>query len=246
MTSLLSAEAIPRRTMTLFFMVDTSGSMIGNKIGAVNDAIVNVLPMLRDISATNADAEIKVAALQFASDTKWLYTEPKTLDDFKWIDVKAGGLTSLGEACRQLNMKLSMSHGFMQSASGSYAPAIILLSDGGPTDNFDAGLQSLQANKWFDSAIKVAIAIGDDANMEVLTRFTGNNESVVKVHNIEALKQIIRAVSVTSSKVGSQSAAAGSGSKQGQVNEELAKVVQDTDGAESAAAPDPQSYDDWD
>ena len=38
--------SVPRRTMTLFFLIDTSGSMEGNKIGAVNDAVVNVLPML--------------------------------------------------------------------------------------------------------------------------------------------------------------------------------------------------------
>ena len=34
--------SVPRRTMTLFFLIDTSGSMEGNKIGAVNDAVVNV------------------------------------------------------------------------------------------------------------------------------------------------------------------------------------------------------------
>ena len=40
---------VPRRTMTLFFMVDTSGSMDGRKIGAVNESIQEVLPMINDI-----------------------------------------------------------------------------------------------------------------------------------------------------------------------------------------------------
>ena len=48
---------IPRRTMTLFFMVDTSGSMSGRKIGAVNESIQEVLPMINEISAANPDAE---------------------------------------------------------------------------------------------------------------------------------------------------------------------------------------------
>ena len=34
--------SVPRRTMTLFFLIDTSGSMQGNKIGAVNDAAFRV------------------------------------------------------------------------------------------------------------------------------------------------------------------------------------------------------------
>ena len=44
MSLLGEVESVPRRTMTLFFVIDTSGSMAGNKIGAVNDAVVNVLP----------------------------------------------------------------------------------------------------------------------------------------------------------------------------------------------------------
>ncbi|WP_304428654.1 VWA domain-containing protein [uncultured Duncaniella sp.] len=231
--------------MTLFFLIDTSGSMSGNKIGAVNDAIVNVLPMLEDISSSNPDAEIKVAALEFSNGTKWLYNEPKSVEDFKWIDVQAGGLTSLGEACLELNSKLSRS-GYMKSASGSYAPAIILLSDGGPTDNFDGGLQTIQGNNWFKNAIRIAIAIGDDADLDVLARFTGNSEAVIKVQNIDALKQIIRIVAVTSSQIGSKSSSAGDTSKQDQVIKDVNQAVDNIDGASTAAAPDSSSYDDWD
>lgn len=219
--------------------------MSGNKIGAVNDAIVNVLPMLEDISSSNPDAEIKVAAMEFSNGTKWLYNEPKSVEDFKWIDVQAGGLTSLGEACLELNSKLSRS-GYMKSASGSYAPAIILLSDGGPTDNFDGGLQTIQGNNWFKNAIRIAIAIGDDADLDVLARFTGNSEAVIKVQNIDALKQIIRIVAVTSSQIGSKSSSAGDTSKQDQVIKDVNQAVDNIDGASTAAAPDSSSYDDWD
>lgn len=145
MSLLDDVVSVPRRTMTLFFLIDTSGSMMGNKIGAVNDAVVNVLPMLDDISKSNPDAEIKVAALEFSNGINWLYDEPKSSSDFVWQDVQASGLTSLGAACTELNSKLSR-NGFMQSASGSFAPAIILLSDGGPTDDFQAGLAKLKSN----------------------------------------------------------------------------------------------------
>ena len=158
---LLDNESIPRRQMTVFFMIDKSGSMTGSKIGEVNDAIANVLPMLGEISDENPDAEIKVAALEFATDTRWLYDEPKLANEFIWQDVTAEGMTSLGEACQELGKKLSRNGGFMSSPSGCYAPAIILLSDGGPTDNYEAGIKVLQGNSWFKSAIKIAIAIGD-------------------------------------------------------------------------------------
>jgi len=241
--------SVPRRTMTLFFLIDTSGSMEGNKIGAVNDAVVNVLPMLNDISETNPDAEIKVAALEFSNGVNWLYDEPKLAKDFIWQDVTASGLTSLGAACSELASKLSRSGGFMQSASGSFAPAIILLSDGGPTDDYNTGLAKLKANNWFKSAIKIAIAIGDDADKDVLKDFTGSSEAVITVHNIDALKQIIRVVAVTSSQIGSKSSTAGETTKQEQVVKDIQDATQNIDGAESSdstSTVDSSQYiDDW-
>ena len=241
--------SVPRRTMTLFFLIDTSGSMEGNKIGAVNDAVVNVLPMLNDISETNPDAEIKVAALEFSSGVNWLYDEPKLAKDFIWQDVTAGGLTSLGGACAELAAKLSRNGGFMQSASGSFAPAIILLSDGGPTDNYEVGLAKLQGNNWFKSAIMIAIAIGDDADKDVLKQFTGNSEAVITVHNIDALKQIIRVVAVTSSQIGSKSSTAGDVTKQDQVIKDVQDAAKNIDGADTAdstSTVDSSQYiDDW-
>lgn len=237
---------IPRRTMTLFFMIDTSGSMAGSKIGAVNDAVVNVLPLLEEISAENPDAEIKVAALEFSTTCHWLYNEPKPANEFVWQDVQANALTSLGEACKELSSKLSRS-GFMKSASGSFAPAIILLSDGAPTDDFASGLAMLKQNNWFKAAIKVAVAIGDDADKEVLAQFTGTNEAVFTVHNIEALKQVIRIVAVTSSQIGSKSSTADDNTKQDQVIAEVKSAVDNIGGAEVASAPSSTvSYDDWD
>lgn len=241
--------SVPRRTMTLFFLIDTSGSMEGNKIGAVNDAVVNVLPMLNAISETNPDAEIKVAALEFSNGVNWLYDEPKLAKDFIWQDVAASGLTSLGAACSELASKLSRSGGFMQSASGSFAPAIILLSDGGPTDDYNTGLAKLKANNWFKSAIKIAIAIGDDADKDVLKDFTGSSEAVITVHNIDALKQIIRVVAVTSSQIGSKSSTAGETTKQEQVVKDIQDATQNIDGAESSdstSTVDSSQYiDDW-
>lgn len=232
-------------------MIDTSGSMYGSKIGSVNDAIENVLPMIGEISDENPDAEINVAVLEFSTETRWLYDEPKDAKEFIWQKVEADGLTSLGEACEELNKKLSRTGGFMPTSTGSgyFAPAIILLSDGGPTDNFDVGLRTLQGNQWFKNAIKIAIAIGDDADKDVLKQFTGSSEAVITVHNIDALKKMIRVIAITSSQIGSKSTSAVDSSKQDQVIAEVNKAAADVDGAETANAPAPaagDSYDDWD
>ncbi len=233
---------VPRRTMVLFFVVDTSGSMAGDKIGTVNCAIEEIIPVLKETSEENADALIKVAALEFSTSAHWIYNTPVAATDFKWSYIQAGGVTDLGEACIQLNQKLSRNE-FMNEATGSYAPAIFLMSDGAPTDNYKYGLEKLKQNNWFKKAIKVAIAIGDDANKDVLAEFTGNMEAVVTVHSPEALKKWIQFVSVRASEIGSKSSNAGSIDNNGKSAEivskqdEFIKEIQ-------AEVKNEQSYDD--
>ena len=137
----------------------------------------------------------------------------------------------------------------MQSASGSFAPVLILLSDGGPTDNYQGGISKLKENRWYKAAIKIAIAIGNDADKDVLKEFTGNIEAVFEVDNVEALETIIRVVSVTSSQIASQSSNAGAAAtdKQTQVIEAIKDEIKDTDGAYSAADPTSiSSTEEWD
>jgi uncharacterized protein YegL len=241
MALLDETESVPRRVMTMFFLIDTSGSMEGSKIGAVNDAMENVMPIIGEISEENPDSEIKIAVLDFSSEVKWLYDEPKTAANFQWRNVSADGLTSFGDACQKLNEKLSKSRGFMNAASGSYAPTIILMSDGEPTDNYKMGLSKLQKNNWFKSSVKFAIAIGDDANTDILSEFTGNKEAVLTVHNIDALKKIIKLVSVTSSQIASTSSSADEKTKQEQTIEAVKDQTEGMDGVDSI---DTSSYDD--
>jgi len=241
--SLLDNVAIPRKTMVLFFVVDTSGSMQGAKIGAVNAAIEEIVPALKDLSEENADAQIKIAVLEFSSGAVWRTPNgPVPAEEYVWRDLDASGVTDLGAACLALNEKLS-TKAFMQEATGSFAPAIFLLSDGEPTDDYKKGLAQLQQNGWFKKAIKVAVAIGEETNTSVLAEFTGNKELVTAVHSAPALKKMIQFVSVRASQVASKSANVGAGkdegdSKQSAFIDELKDIKVEV--AESADADDEQ------
>jgi uncharacterized protein YegL len=212
--SLVDRVEIPRRVMDFFFIVDTSGSMDGDKIGTVNSAIDEAIPLLKSISDDNPDAEIKVAVLEFSSGAEWVTAGgPLELGDFSWNHMDAGGVTDLGAAYGELADKLSVSHGFMQEATGSLAPVLFLLSDGSPTDNYQVHLKKLKQIGWYKEAIKVAIAIGSDADRDVLREFTGNTETVLTAYDASTLRKIIRFVSVTASKVASKSVPVDSGSE---------------------------------
>lgn len=232
---------IVKRQMVLFFVIDTSGSMQGSKIGTVNTAIREVLPELKD--AGGSDVDLKVACLTFSSGCQWMYPTPIASESFQWNQIEADGVTDLGEACRELSKKLSKNE-FLKAPSGSVAPAIFLMSDGEPTDDFESGLAQLKQNNWFKYAIKVAVAIGDDANKDVLAKFTGNIEAVIEAHTPEALKKWIRKVSITSSQIGSKSQPASNGqiqSKQDAMIDEIKDIQQSDPDLDSTST----SGDDW-
>ena len=238
MNDMMDSTPISRKTMVLFFVLDTSGSMDGEKIGALNDAIRDTIPLIRDISNSNADVEIKFAVLSFASGTEWVTPSPVDLSSYKFNDLQAGGCTDLGEAFSELNSKLDK-NAFLSSQVGNVAPVIILMSDGEPTDDYKKGLEEIKQNKWYKAAIKVAFSIGQDANNDILAEFTGNKELVIDADNKQILKKMIRFVSVASSKVGSATKGTPA-SKQDDIAQQIHEEIEQT-----AASPEAEVSGGW-
>jgi len=197
-----NVEGIVRRQMVLFFIIDTSGSMSGTKIGAVNTAIREVIPELKGIGGS--DVDLKVAILTFSNGCRWIYPVPIPVDSLQWNNLHADGETDLGCALQELNNKMSKDV-FLSAPSGSVAPAIFLMSDGEATDDYNKGIETIKKNNWYKYAIRIAVAIGDDANIDELAKFTGSREAVLTAHTPEVLKKMIRFVSITSSQIGSKS-----------------------------------------
>ncbi len=197
-----NVEGIKKRTATVFFLIDQSGSMDGTKIGSVNHAMGETIPELRKLVEDNADANLNIAVLLFSNGAKWLTPEPVNIDDFHWNNIDADCVTDFDDALKKLNEKLNRTeNGFMKGASESFAPAFILMSDGQSTTGYHSELIKLKNNGWFKNGTKTAIAIGNDADKAMLADFTGNSESVIEVHNAKDLAKVIKFVSITSSQV---------------------------------------------
>jgi uncharacterized protein YegL len=232
-----------KRQLVLFFLVDTSGSMYGEKIGAVNTACREALMDDEIKSAGGSDADIVVAVLEFSNGCRWQTPVPVPIDSLQWRELDAEGGTDLGATCIELSKKLDKD-AFLNAPGGSAAPVILLLSDGCPTDDFDAGLKVLKKNKFYKQCIRLACAIGDDADYDILVDFTGSRESVLRVHTPEALKKWIRVVSLTGSKVGSKSQPA----KDGEVvsaQEAAVTAVANAIENDSVFIEDSTAEDDW-
>jgi uncharacterized protein YegL len=206
-------EGISRQELNVIFVIDNSGSMEGEKIGAVNNAIRDVMSIMPDIQDDTSDALIKISAMTFSDDAKWVYPEPKTIEEFKWHDIGTESATNLSAACDELSRFLcKRENGGKMPDLGGVAPIIILMTDGMPTSNdWRDRLADLSKKGWFKVALKYAIAIKveSDEARDVLSAFTGNPETVLNVYSAEALRKVIKIIAITASKVKSKSTGVG-------------------------------------
>ena len=203
-----STQEIGARPLTpIFFLIDTSGSMIDDPIEAVNAAMREAIPEIKNFAQENPDSSIMINVLEFSTGIKWMSEKPINVEDFTWYDLQASGLTSMGAAFGELNNKLSRKGGFLQDHANN-APIIILLSDGFPTDSAQGELNALKENKWFINAIKIAMEVPPDANHSILVEFVGSEEGVIPTDK-NKLKEFLQVIAINSAKIGSQSAIRG-------------------------------------
>ncbi|MFZ1641992.1 MAG: vWA domain-containing protein, partial [Candidatus Contendobacter sp.] len=127
------------RPLHFIWIADCSGSMsIDGKIQALNTAIREALPHMRQVADENPNAEVLVRALKFSSGAQWHVSQPTPVADFKWADLQTEGVTDLGRALAMVAEQLRIP----PMSDRALPPVLVLISDGQPTDDFNKGLQT--------------------------------------------------------------------------------------------------------
>jgi len=198
------------RPLHFIWIADCSGSMaVDGKIQSLNTAIKEAIPHMQDVADENPNAQVLVRAVKFSDGAQWHVSQPTDIADFKWDDLNAGGVTAMGMALGIVADQLKIP----PMTDRALPPVLVLISDGQPTDDFAGGLQALMNEPWGRKAVRVAIAIGEDADQEVLKKFIANPElKPLQANSPESLIKYIRWVSTavlkSASSPASQSAAA--------------------------------------
>jgi uncharacterized protein YegL len=196
---------LARRPLHFVFLLDGSGSMdVDGKIEALNVAIEEALPHLAELADQNPFVDLLVRAIVFADGARWHIAEPTPVRDVVWHKVHAGGYTDLGAALSEVAEVLAVP----PMEARAFPPVLVVVSDGRPTDDFEGGLRRLLAQPWGARAIRLAIAIGGDADLDVLNEFIGDADIVpFTAHDPEQLAYLVRFVSTAASRLASSPAA---------------------------------------
>lgn len=157
------------RRLPVYLMLDTSGSMMGEPIEAVKNGVQVMMGGLRQDPQAIETAFLSVITF----DTSAQQVMPLTdLASFQMPEIRASGVTALGDALSVLSDCLKRDIvNTTASTKGDWKPMVFLMTDGVPTDDWQAGLSKLDRKKI---AMIVACAAGGDADTSVLKQITEN------------------------------------------------------------------------
>lgn len=191
------------RRLPVYLLIDSSGSMRGEPIHAVNVGISSMLTALRQ--DPYALESVHLSLITFDSQVKELLPlTPLEHAQVEEIVLPRSGATHLGEALsflvEKVNQDVTVSS---ESVKGDFRPLLFLMTDGSPSDLFVFKSAVPELKKCQFGEI-IACAAGPKANIDYLQELTS---TVVVLENMDsgAFSEFFKWVS-DSIAAGSQSA----------------------------------------
>lgn len=173
-TPLKEFTASTARPLPVILLVDVSGSMaVEGKIDALNQCLREMLATFA--STDDLRAEIHVAIVTFGGEAR-IHTELQPASTVKWHDIAADGGTPMGQA---MVLAADLIDDKDKISGRAYRPTVVLMSDGQPTDSWQTGLDRMTKQGRAQKVDRMALAIGGDADTDMLRRFLNDDKSQV-------------------------------------------------------------------
>lgn len=184
--------AAKAKPLPVILLLDVSGSMGGEKIRNLNDAVRDMLEVFGD--AENSETEIWVAIITFGDQVK-LHQKLVSAGQIQWQDLSAGGATPLGVA---LQMAKAMIEDKDIVPSRAYRPTVVLVSDGQPTDDWENPLKGFISDGRSGKCDRMAMAIGAQADETVLGKFIeGTPNGLFYSENAKQMRDFFKFVTMS-------------------------------------------------
>ena len=181
------------RPLPVILLADVSGSMFAEgKIEALNEAVREMISSFAQ--EDDLRAEIHLAVITFGG-TARLHTPLQPARDIRWTALSADGETPLGAA---LKLAADLIEDSNQIPSRASRPTVLLVSDGQPTGSWTDELTRLTQDGRAQKADRIALAIGADADEEMLRRFLADPEKrVFRAEDAGKIKSFFRFVTMS-------------------------------------------------
>jgi uncharacterized protein YegL len=163
------------------------------KIEALNAAMKEMISTFAKESRLRA--EIQVGLITFGGKAQMHLPLVEAQGVTGFPEFKADGVTPMGEA---FDLARQLLEDKDRIPSRAYRPVLILLSDGQPTDEWEAPFNALCNSERAQKATRLAMAIGPDADEAMLKDFANDTEApIFKAHNARDIHRFFRAVTMS-------------------------------------------------
>lgn len=187
-------KAPEAKKLPVVLLLDVSGSMRGKKIESLYDATID---MVETFAAAQArEQEIDVAIITFGG-TLELHTSYTPVKDLRARGINkfsASGQTPMGTAVR---MAKDMIDDKTVTTGRIYRPAVVLVSDGEPTDSWEEPFKSFINDGRSAKCQRFAVAIGKDARRDVLEKFTLDANAVFYAEDAKDISEQFKTISMS-------------------------------------------------
>lgn len=187
------------RRLPVYLLLDTSGSMSGEPIEAVKNGVQVMISSLRQNPQAIETAFISIITFDSVAQQIIPLTD---LASFQMVDIKATGVTCLGDALKLVSNKIDNEVAKTTTEQkGDWKPLVFIMTDGIPTDDWQQGLNEFKQRK---TAFTVACAAGSGADTSILKQIT---ENVVSLDTADSasigkfFQWVTASIGVTSTKV---------------------------------------------
>lgn len=163
------------RPLPVILMLDRSSSMEGEKIMTLNKAVNEMIESFK--TAGQGEVEIDVAVISFGEGGATYDIPLQSVKDIeKVFGLNAAGMTPMGAALR---MAKDMIEDKSVIPSKGYRPAVVLVSDGAPNDDWRGPMSDFVGNGRSSKCERFAMAIGTTEADAVLNQFLSGTENKV-------------------------------------------------------------------
>lgn len=181
------------RPLPVVLLLDSSGSMSGEKIATLNHAVNEMIDSFKSGAGGN-EVEIQMGIIRFGGDVK--YEMPlQSVAQISGIGLQAGGGTPMGTA---IEMAKDLIEDKEVIPSKGYRPTVVLVSDGAPTDNWEEPINKFISEGRSSKCDRMAMAIGTSQNDPVLNKFlSGTENKVFLASDASKIKDFFRMVTMS-------------------------------------------------
>ncbi len=184
------------RPLPVVVLADVSGSMGGDKISSLNEALRQMVESFAAIDGSRGSVWTSVITFHDRAELVLPPAPASTLAAGGGLPgLRAGGMTAMGAAFSVVRELLEDREAIPR---GAWLPTLVLLSDGQPNDTWEPPLQELLSAPRASKAMRLAMAIGADADVDMLRRFVGHPEiPVVRARDASRIASFFRFVTFT-------------------------------------------------